>query len=181
MPVYKNKRYVMWVIAIVGFIAALYLTEYPPYGKASVKLHNDGYGTFDMTNYDGKIVESVLKNTDDMQVYYKYYICDFIFIAMFAFFQYMVTTAIGKLRQEKILRVGFVLIAVRALLDAIENVSLIIVTNNFPALSYRLVNLSSIITKFKFICMGAWFVTIIVMMIVRKRKPIRTGLHNENF
>lgn len=152
------------------------MTECPPYGTVSVALKNDGYGSFDMSNYDGKIVESVLINTEDMQVYYKYYICDFMFIAAFAFFQYMVTTAIGKFRHEKILWVGFTLIAVRALLDAIENVILMIVINIFPTLSYGLVNLSSIITKCKFICMGAWFVTIIVMMIVRKRKPIDSSI-----
>lgn len=177
MIVNKNKRRVMWIIAIVGFIAALYLTERSPYGTAAVALKNNGYGTFDMTNYNGKIVESVLKNTDDMQIYYKYYICDFIFIAAFAFFQYMVTTAIGKIRHEKILHVGFILIAVRALLDTIENIILIFEIYNFPSISYGLVNLSSVITKCKFICMGAWFVTIIVMMIVKKRKPIETGVH----
>ena len=78
----SNKKHTI-TVAVVLFIAALFLTEYSPFSSRAVALCNGGYGTFDMKVYNSGIYQSVMHSTTDFGVYLKYYLCDFLFIAAF--------------------------------------------------------------------------------------------------
>lgn len=162
----KNK--LIWIIAIIGFVITLLLTEVSPYGSHNVADHNDGYGTFDMNKYDPNVVNDVLSSTDDINVYYQYYACDFMFIVFFGMLQITISNALYRKQRRGLYLIAVGIPVLRGILDAVENILLIYIIHTYPAQSESMVNVSSAITSVKFLCMGLWFGLVFIGLILRR-------------
>lgn len=168
----KRKRKFILLFAIIGFLITLYLTEMPPYGSEVVAEHNHGFGTFDMETYDSQTVEQVLSETDEggWVIYNRYYVCDFAFILFFGLLQMMISLLLYDQGNQylKMLAVGIPVL--RGLLDAIENIMLLYIINDYPTLHSSLVNLSHYITTVKFAVVPVWIVLVMIgIFMTRKR------------
>lgn len=169
----KKRNFILRVIAIVLFFMALYLTVLSPFSESAIELINGGYGTFDMKEYSADGFIHVMNATSDISLYWKYYICDFVFI--FAFLNFMIQMVNGFKGNliNKVKIISYVLAAIRGILDAIENVILVNQIYSFPEINSDLINACNIITRIKFYFMRGWiasFIILIIMQIVSNRR-----------
>lgn len=158
------------------FLISLYMVEIGPFGSHSIAKLNRGYGTFDMKYYNSSSIKFVLDNMSykDINVFYKYYICDFIFIIMLFIIQYLLAMRVfkqyGYIRMFKLTVLAFTL---RAIFDISENIMLISIINSYPNLNNILICVSSIFTIMKFIMIGIWTIFMVCGLINKIRKNIR--------
>ena len=71
------------IISSALFAFGLYLTLLSPFSERAVAAFNGGYGVFDLKKYNADVIVSVMSATTNMGTYWKYYICDFIFLLSF--------------------------------------------------------------------------------------------------
>jgi len=90
-----------------------------------VALINGGYGTFDMKKYDANIFESVMQATTDFGIYWKYYICYFVFSAAFFNFMFQLVNGFEGKWNGRIKIVSYVIAGIRGVLDMVENIILL--------------------------------------------------------
>lgn len=166
----NNKKTVRRiVIAIVLFIVALCVSLIEIH---VVSLTNGGYGVLDMTNYNAEVFVKMMNASEDISLYWKYYIFDFLFTV--AFLNYMIQMA-RRFEGPVINRIkiiSYVIAVIRGILDMVENSIMLNQIYSFPDVNYGLINMCNTITRLKFHFMRGWFVCFLLMIvlgIVRKR------------
>ena len=152
------------ICSVVLFLVALYMVEAGPFGSHAVALHNGGYGTFDMKSYNPDIVRKVLSSmsAEGIKAEYRYYVCDFLFIAAMFLFQYMISR---RFLNKQFFYASIIVAAIRGIADAVENILLIITIHSFPAVNESIINISSYATKLKLFSIAVWNVIFIVGVI----------------
>lgn len=160
----KNKR-MRIIFAIVLFLAALYLAEFSAFSSRAVEMINGGYGTFDMKSYDAKAFLQVMEATTDMAPYWKYYICDFLFVAAFLNLMIQLAHAFDGKLAKRLRPISYGLAIIRACLDIIENCILLSQIYSYPDYSQGLIETCNIITTVKFASMFCWVICFIIMLI----------------
>lgn len=160
----KMSKYTGVVIGILFFIS-LFLVEFGVAGSNVVATYNNGYGTFDMKQYDVQVVEDILSemSPEGIRVYRFYYLWDFIFVIFFGLFQCYLSRRIyswWKFPKAKLL--VCIIPFIRGGLDIIENVILLKTLYTFPQINATLIAISSVITKGKLLMIRLWILEIIV-------------------
>lgn len=161
------------VISIVLFAFGLYLTLLSPFSERAVALVNGGYGTFDLKKYNADVFVSVMKATTNVSVYWKYYVCDFIFTLVFLNYMIQMVGGFRGAFIDKVKVFSYVLAVIRGLLDSSENIILLNQIYSYPAINRMLIDACNIITRIKFHFMRGWiacFVLMIIVKIVSNRK-----------
>ena len=161
------------IISIVLFVVALYLTEFSPFSGRVVALINGGYGTFDMKKYDADVFVSVMNATSNVNIYWKYYICDFIFTTAFLNFMIQMVSGFKGEFINKVKVLSYVLAVIRGILDISENIILLNQIYSFPEMNRMLIDTCNIITRIKFHFMRGWiacFVLIFIVQIISNKK-----------
>lgn len=154
------------IIAVALFLGGLFLTELSPFSSRAVALVNGGYGTFDMKVYDAATFEKVMGSTKDFSIYWKYYICDFIFTAVFLNFMIQTVHGFHGKYIDQIKIVSYVFAAVRATLDITENIILLCLIYGFPEANSKIADVCNMITRVKFHFMRGWIVCFVAMIII---------------
>lgn len=149
------------IIAFVLFIAALCVSLIEIY---VVSLTNGGYGVLDMTKYSADIFVKVMNDSKDMDIYWKYYIFDYLFTA--AFLNWMIQMARGFKGPviSRIKIISYVIAAIRGILDMVENSIMLNQIYSFPDVNYALINICNTITRIKFHFMRGWFACLLLMI-----------------
>lgn len=155
------------IISIVLFVFALYLTEFSPFSGRAVALINGGYGTFDMKKYDADVFVSVMNVTSNVSMYWKYYICDFIFTAAFLNFMVQMVNGFQGEFINKVKVLSYVLAVIRGILDISENMILLKQIYLFPEINRMLIDTCNMITRIKFHFMRGWIACFVLMLIVQ--------------
>ncbi len=172
-----NKKLIRRIIiAVVLFIAALYLTELSPFSIRAVARTNGGYGVLDMTKYNSDIFVKMMTASSDMGIYLKYYICDILFTIAFLNFMIQMVSGFNGSLINKVKIFSYVLAGIRGLLDMTENFIMLNQIYSFPNVNLKLIDICNTITRLKFHFMRAWilcFVLLIILRIVRKRNASR--------
>ncbi len=161
----KKKMIRRRIISIVLFTFALYLTEFSPFSGRAVALFNGGYGTFDMKKYDADVFVSVMNATSNVSIYWKYYICDFIFTAAFLNFMIQMVRGFKGELINKVKVLSYFLAVIRGMLDATENIILLNQIYSYPEINRMLIDVCNIFTKIKFHLMRGWIVCFVIMLI----------------
>ena len=150
------------IVAFVLFIAALYFSLMEIH---EVALTNSGYGVLDMTKYNADVFVKMMNASEDISIYWKYYIFDFIFTA--AFLNYMLQMASGfkGIVINRIRIISYVIAVIRGILDMAENSIMLNQIYSFPVVNYGLINVCNTVTRLKFHFMRGWFVCLLLMII----------------
>lgn len=170
----KTNKFVN-VIIIIGFLITLYWVEVSPWGSQAVARYNAGYGTFDMKNYDVSGVEYVLGNMEEegFQVYYNYYLGDYLFIPFLGIIQAIISNKIYRSSKVNmpIKSVGYwfstVVIILRGIADFIENTLLLVALMRYPNIDTILINIASLCTQVKLLCIRIWLLSILIGIIIK--------------
>lgn len=155
------------IVAIVLFVLALYLTEFSPFSERAVALINGGYGTFDMKKYDADVFVNVMNATSNMSMYWKYYICDFIFTAAFLNFMVQMASGFRGAFINKVKVLSYVLAIIRGVLDISENIILLKQIYSYPEINRMVIDTCNTITRVKFHFMRGWIACFVLMLIVQ--------------
>ena len=155
------------IVSIVLFVFGLYLTLLSPFSGRAVALVNGGYGTFDLKKYDADVFVNVMNATSDVSIYWKYYICDFIFTATFLNFMIQMVRGFKGEFINKIKVLSYVLAVIRGMLDTIENIILLNQIYSYPNINRMLIDTCNTITRIKFHFMRGWMVCFILMILVQ--------------
>lgn len=175
----ENKKMIRRrIISIVLFAFALYLTEFSPFSGRAVALINGGYGTFDMKKYDAVVFVSVMNATSNASIYWKYYICDFIFTVAFLNFMIQMVWGFKGELINKVKVLSYFLAVIRGMLDVTENIILLNQIYSYPEINRMLIDACNIFTRIKFHLMRGWIVCFVIMLIFqilsnRKAKEMR--------
>ncbi len=154
------------IISIVLLVFALYLTVLSPFSGRAVAAINGGYGTFDMKKYDADVFANVMNATSDVNRYWKYYICDFIFTAAFLNFMIQMVSRFKGVFINKVKMLSYVLAVTRGMLDTSENIILLNQIYSYPEIDRILINTCNVITRLKFLFMRGWFICFLVMRVL---------------
>jgi len=162
----KIKKKFLKLIIYVCFVFTLFLMEATNVGEMGLKKYSSSFEIFDMMfKYNNDFVYSALSALTEQGIhrYIKLLFVDFIFIISFCYVQYDLTKIIIKKAKEKY-KMIFVFVFLRACCDIIENLLLLIILFNYPAQISHLVFLSSTFTSIKFISIGLWIISIVVII-----------------
>lgn len=173
------------VIASVLFVVGLYLTELSPFSMKAVALTNEGYGVLDMTEYDADVFVKMMNASTDISLYWKYYVCDFVFTAVFLNFMIQMVSGFKAPKIKVIKIVSYVLASIRGLLDIVENSIMLNQIYTFPNVNRKLINACNDITRIKFHFMRVWIVCFILMIVLervskRKSDNVPTYMRNQS-
>lgn len=159
-----SKKGVLRVCVIIGFFLTLYMVEAGSFGSAEVALHNGGYGTFDMKKYDAEVVAEVLAYADSeyVNVSYKYYFADSLFIIFFGLFQCMLSAAVYGKNKVICKRFAIAVPIARGFFDLVENILLLKTIHDYPKINNGLIATASVSTQCKLWCIRIWAVTLIL-------------------
>ena len=164
----ENKKMLRKKItSIVLFVFALYLTELSPFSGRAVALINGGYGTFDMKKYNADVFADVMNATSNVGMYWKYYICDFLFTAALLNFMVQMVSGFRGEFINKVKVLSYVLAVIRGMLDISENIILLKQIYSFPEINRMLIDTCNIITRIKFHFMRGWIACFILMFIIQ--------------
>ncbi len=169
----KEKRYRI-VLAVLLFMVGLFLTELSPWSAAAVAQCNGGYGTFDMKHYSAPVYRQIMHATTDFSVYWKYYICDFIFIGVFLYLMFQLVRVFGGERKGTVHWIAYGLAVVRAGLDAAENVILLVAIYRYPKVEDYVLTICNGVTRAKFMCMGCFFISLVGLLFWQRSRTQRT-------
>ena len=161
------------IISIVLFAFGLYLTLLSPFSGGAVAAINGGYGTFDLKKYDADVFLNVMKATSNVSLYWKYYVCDFIFTAVFLNYMIQMVRGFNGTFINKVKVAAYIFAVIRGLLDTSENIILLNQIYSYPKVNLMLIDLCNVITRIKFHFMRGWiacFVFIIIANIISKRR-----------
>lgn len=165
----ENKKLIRRIIiASVLFVVGLYLTELSPFSMRAVALTNEGYGVLDMTEYDANIFVKMMNASTDISVYWKYYVCDFVFTAVFLNFMIQMVSGFKSPKIKIIKRVSYVAASIRGILDILENCIMLNQIYSFPDVNYKVINACNEITRLKFSFMRVWIVSYILMIVLER-------------
>lgn len=170
------------IISIVLFVFALYLTEFSPFSGRAVALINGGYGTFDMKKYDADVFAEVMNVTSSINIYWKYYICDFLFTAAFLNFMIQMVSGFNGNFINKVKLLSYVLAVIRGMFDISENIILLNQIYSFPKMNRMLIDTCNVITRIKFHFMRGWFACfalMLILQIVSNRKAVHSVRSSE--
>lgn len=94
----KFSKIMSCVIIIIGFFVVLYWVEFSSWSSREVSQFNEGYGTFDMKNYNAEIVEKVLSTMEPegYNLSYGYYIGDYLLVIIGLFTRVIIKYTDGK-------------------------------------------------------------------------------------
>lgn len=162
----KIKKKFLKLIIYVCFVFTLFLVEATNVGEMGLKKYSSSFEIFDMMfKYNSDFVYSALSALTEQGIhhYIKLLFVDLIFIISFCYVQYDLTKIIIKKAKQKY-KMIFVFVLLRACCDIIENLLLLIILFNYPAQISYLVFLSSTFTSIKFISLGFWIMSIVVII-----------------
>lgn len=170
----NNKRKVcIWIVMVVGFLLSLYWVEASSWGSMAVARYNNGYGTFDMKDYDFETVKETLENTNTVGfvAYYKYYVADFVFLVFFGFLQCRISHTVYKkihIYQNKAVKTVVLGIPIlRGIFDIAENSLLLITIAVFPKMNAGMVSAASFSTQCKLWCIRIWLCSLGAAVVCR--------------
>lgn len=158
-----NKRYIK-IFIVIGFCIFLYLVGSEFCGSKNVANYNQGYGTFDMKEYDYQKVTEILGQYEEggIEATFRYYCIDFTFILFFGATQLIIINAVlGEkiLKEKKWLKRLLIATAVaRGLFDIIENILLMITIAEIYNVNKTVVTIASICSKNKMISIIIWLI-----------------------
>ncbi len=168
----QKKVFVFRIIAFTICFAALFCMDFFKIGDAGFKVFSGGAGTPDMQfGYKPEWLFNVMETlgTEGRLFYLRFLLFDFIFIISFAFTQAEILKIImGKILLAGKWRYVISLSYLRGVFDAVENILLLVILNNYPAHLNGIATVAGISTKLKFISLALWIVFAIVVFIVRK-------------
>ncbi|WP_294377669.1 hypothetical protein [uncultured Clostridium sp.] len=157
------------IILLFFFLISLYLVEEGIAGSSIVADYNNGYGTFDMKQYDVSIVRNVLSGmqNEGFMVYKYYYFFDFIFVVAFGLFQIYLSLAVYKWCTKFQMQMIICAIPVlRGIFDIVENILLFNTLCTFPNINASIIRIASICTKCKIGMIKLWIVELIVGLLI---------------
>lgn len=168
----RKKVMVFRIIVFTICVAALFCMDFFKIGDAGFKVYSGGASTPDMQfGYKPEWLFGIINTlgSEGRLFYLRFLLFDFIFIISFAFTQ----AEIMKIIMGKVLLAGkwrYVtsLSYLRGIFDAVENILLLVILNNYPAHLNGIATIAGISTKLKFISLALWIVSAIVVFIVRK-------------
>jgi uncharacterized secreted protein with C-terminal beta-propeller domain len=166
----KYSSRLFYVIIISGFLLTLYWVAGSNWSSRAVAMHNGGYGTFDMKNYDVHTVEHILAvmDADGYKVSYRYYIGDYLFVVFFGLIQCMISRIIynplrTEIKIERMLSILSILVPIlRGVTDLIENTMLVTTLLRYPNINPNIIYVASMATKLKLSCIKIWGILIIL-------------------
>lgn len=142
----------------------MFLTEFT---AGLVAASNGGYGTFDMKRYNAEIYLEVMKKTTDFGIYWKYYICDFLFLEALLQLQLGLIKRFCRKERKLTGKILNIMAAARALLDSMENGILLYLIYGYPIADSFLADLCSLLTRIKFYLMGGWMFSFLILWVCR--------------
>jgi len=154
-----------WGIILL-FLISFYLVEFGPFSSMQLAKHNNGYGTFDMKDYNLATVQEVLSTMDSegFVIARNYYLCDGFFVVMLFIVEYQLGAFIAK--KINVIFIGMNIIAgMRGIMDFIENILLSSCIHSFPKINERIVFISGVITRVKFLMMGIWILMLVSILL----------------
>lgn len=163
------------ILALVMFIITLCLVEFSSFSENAIALTNGGYGVLDMKIYNSNTFIEMMKSSNNISIYWKYYLLDSIFTVAFLNFMIQMVSGFEGPVIGKIKNISFIMAAIRALLDFTENGIMLNQIYSFPNVNNGLINACNIITRMKFSFMRGWilcFFTIIIIQGVQKRNEV---------
>ncbi|MBE5961288.1 MAG: hypothetical protein E7256_07865 [Lachnospiraceae bacterium] len=169
----KGKWRCQWIFAVLAFAITFYLVEFSPWSSRMVAEYNNGYGTFDMKQYNRESVEEVLTNMEEegFTAYNHYLAVDTVFILAFGWLQILMARAAGeKGRSIFIKRAGMGAAVARGAFDLVENITLFHILREYPNMSAVRSKIAGTATRFKLACIGVWIVLLVAGMILAKRR-----------
>ena len=155
------------IISIILLVLALYLVVLSPFSGRAVAQINGGYGTFDMKKYDADLFINVMRETSNVDIFWKYYVCDCIFTAAFLNFMIQMVSGFKGEFISKVKVLSYFLAVIRGLLDFSENTVLLNQIYSYPIVNRMLIDTCNTITRIKFLFMRGWFVCFILMCLVQ--------------
>lgn len=174
-----KKLIIRNVIIVISFLVSLYFVQRGIAGSSVVAQYNNGYGTFDMKQYDPIVVKNVLSQMDikGISVYKWYYFFDFIFIIALGIFQCVVSKSVFIWFKIKNVNLIVCLIPfIRGLADCIENIIIFITLFTVPLVNERAILVASFATKIKLMMIQLWVLELLIgiigVIIVRLRNKV---------
>ena len=172
----KRRKYLN-VIIVMLFLVSLYFVEQGVAGSNVVATYNNGYGTFDMKQYDPLKVVQVLSEMkpEGIRIYRWYYVFDFIFIICFLVFQCMLSIGVFSWWKSYMGKVFVCLIPIlRGIFDIVENIILLRTLFTFPNINDTAIKISALCTGAKLWMVKLWLIELIIgivlCIIIKKRK-----------
>jgi hypothetical protein len=163
-----NKTNIRRILALLVFISSLIILKKIAPDFAA---YSHGAETLDMRfGYSVNDVLELFTNlgADGRFVYARYFCVDFVFIASFAIVQNdLLKLIMGKTMLSGKWRALLAIAYIRALFDAVENIIILCLIFNFPAIPPLAVTAASAITRLKFVALGLWMLAIPAVLIAR--------------
>lgn len=177
----KKTRCFIFILLLFGI--SFYFVEFGPYSSRAVAEYN-GYGIFDMQEYNTRIVTDVLNRTDAdcIRMENIYYAFDFLFILGFGLFQAYLPLILYP-EKKKITEGSFVKQLIRSapipalicsgigiargFFDLIENGILLYVVNSFPSVNDGLITFCTYITEAKLFMIKLWILGFVAGVVYR--------------
>lgn len=180
----KKTNKLLYFFIIIGFLLTLYWVEASPWGSYAAAQCNGGYGTFDMKNYNVDSVTQILEGmtAEGYDIYYHYYMGDYLFIIFFGLLQAIILKGIyGKLKTGVIFGKQMYLFAMgitvlRGVVDFMENTLLVITLRQYPQVHERMITTASMCTQIKLWCIRLWVLSVLLGIIMRMVLGIRKKL-----
>ena len=165
----RNRKYIFRFGIITLFLLALYLVEIGPWGSSNVAQYSNGYGTFDMKEYNPEIVYSTLADIREGGIHAMkmYYVMDYIFIAVMLSFQIMISKAVFTGKVSILGQLANIAALIRGAADLGENILLSCVISKFPIQDITLVNIASVFTRIKLRMIVIWSLLLIVGIAIK--------------
>lgn len=153
------------IVVLLGL--GIYLVYLSPWSSASLAEYNKGYGAFDLHFYTVDSVAYVLffMQPEGFALYDRYLIGDTILIVALLMFQVMMSRlAYDGRTRDSIFKILILFSFLRFVCDLLENGCLYYVVHQFPTVNELLINIASIATLGKVICLAPWLVMILAAM-----------------
>lgn len=164
------------LLAIVAFALTFYWVEFSPWSSKMVAEFNNGYGTFDMKQYNMEKVSQVLSTMEEsgFSAYYRYLIGDYLFLLAFGALQIVITASVCKRGKGIYLKRAAIAAAIaRGGFDLVENTMLLLILQGYPKISKWQITISSVATRMKLLCIPLWIVLVLIGYVLSKRKDGR--------
>lgn len=159
---WMNKK--TYLLVILFFCITLYWVELSPYSSNELKNYNQGYGTFDMKDYNADRVYEVMEHMEPrgFHIYYGYMIGDYLFILAFGGLQFILSyQAYAWSKRDVLRKLALYVPILRGIFDFVENTLLLVVLHDFPILRTSLVDISSLATQGKLFMIQIWLLLVL--------------------
>lgn len=172
----KINKKIFVVIIFIAFIGTFYWVEFSKYSSQELTCYNDGYGTFDMKNYDNHDVYNVLNNMEPkgFEIYNKYLIGDYLFVISFGALQVIISLFIFNWLEKGVIKKCIISLPIlRGIFDVVENTMLFMIINGYPERYKSLVSISATATWLKLFIIKIWCVAILIGLFIKIILKIR--------